>query len=70
MALQMVTVSAINLCRVGCKIKFSKIYLVNFENPSIFSEGTAYCEFVCWPIALILKYVLENYFWSIETSTK
>ena len=69
MGLQMVTVSAQNLCRFGRKIKFSEILLVNFENHLFFCEGTEDCEFVCRPIALILKYVLENYFWSIETST-
>ena len=69
MALQMVIVAAKNLCWFGRKIKISKILLVNFENHLFFCEGTADCEFVCWPIALILKYVLENYFWSIETST-
>ena len=68
MALQMVTVSAQNLCRFGHKTKFSEILLVNFENHLFLSKGSADCELVNIDIALTIKYVLENYFWSIETS--
>ena len=69
MGLLMVTVSAQNLCRFGRKTKFSEILLVNFENHLFLSRGTADCELVDTDIALNIKYVLENYFWSIETSS-
>ena len=47
---------------------FLKNFDQNFENHLFLSRGTADCELVDTDIALNIKYVLENYFWSIETS--
>ena len=69
MALLMIVVSVQNSCRFSHEIEFLNFSLVNFKNRSFFSEGTQYCEFVCMPIAFILKYVFEDYFWRIEIST-
>ena len=60
MALLMVTVSALNLCWVGRKIKFSKILLVNFENYPFFSYIFFDCDFVTGGLIFKLRYIFDQ----------